>query len=124
MLTIVVAEGDRLLRSAIAAYLKGHGYSILEAGDALSVLNHLRQTTVEAVLLDTYLNSQGVDLLKYMRSQPDLARIPVVAIVASDYNAETLDYLHPGDYLRIPFDMLFLDWVLQDLLAKYAGIEE
>jgi DNA-binding response OmpR family regulator len=116
MPTVVVAEGDRLLRAAVAAYLKGHGYSVLEAGDALSVLNHLRQAKVDAVLLDTHLDSQDVDLLKYMRSQPEWVQIPVVAMVASDCNAETLDYLPPGDYLRIPFDMALLSWVLQNLL--------
>ena len=119
MPTVVVAEADRLLRSAVAAYLKGHGYSVLEAGDALSVLNHLRQANVEAVLLDTHLNSQGVDLLKSIRSQPEWAQIPVVAIVASDYNAETLDYLPPGDYLRVPFDMVLLNWVLENLLIGH-----
>jgi CheY-like chemotaxis protein len=115
--TVVVAEGDRLLRSAVAAYLKNHGYSIIEAGDALSTLDHLRQATVDAVLLDTYLNWQDVDLLKYIRSQPEWACIPIVAIVAADYNIESLDCLRPGDYLRIPFDMPFLDWVLENLLA-------
>jgi DNA-binding response OmpR family regulator len=117
MPTVVVAEADRLLRSAVAAYLKGQGYSVLEAGDALSVLNHLRQANVEAVLLDTHLNSRGVDLLKSIRSQPEWAQIPVVAIVSSDYNTETLDYLPPGDYLRVPFDMVLLNWVLENLLV-------
>jgi DNA-binding response OmpR family regulator len=117
MPTVVVAEADRLLRLAVAAYLKGQGYSVLEAGDALSVLNHLRQANVEAVLLDTHLNSRGVDLLKYIRSQPEWAQIPVVAIVSSDYNTETLDYLPPGDYLRVPFDMVLLNWVLENLLV-------
>ncbi len=118
MPTIIVAEGDQLLRTALAAYLKSHCYSVLEAGDALSVLNHLRQVHVEAVLLDTCLKLQDVDLLKYIRSQPEWAEVPVVAMVTSDDSAETLDFLPPGDYLRIPFDMAFLNWVLQNLLIS------
>lgn len=117
MPTVIVAEGDRLLRSALAIYLKGLGYSVLEADDALSLLNHLRQVPVEVVLLDTYLKLKGVDLLKYIRSQPEWAEVPVVAIVTSDDNAECLDYLAPGDYVRMPFDMASLNWVLQNLLT-------
>jgi DNA-binding response OmpR family regulator len=124
MPTVVVAEGDQLLRSAVVAYLRDHGYSVLEAGDALSALNHLRQSKVDSVLLDTYLNWQGVDLLQHIRSQPEWACTPIVAIVAADYNIESLDCLYPGDYLCVPFDMLFLEWVLENLLARPTGIHE
>ncbi len=117
MPTIIVAEQDRLFRSALVAYLHSHGYSVLEAGDAMSVLNYLRQVPVEVVLLDTCLKLKGADLLKYIRGQPEWAQVPVVAMACSDDGVEWLDYLAPGDYLRTPFDMAYLDWVLQNLLA-------
>jgi DNA-binding response OmpR family regulator len=121
---IIVAESNRLLSSAVSAYLRGVGYDVMEATDVPTTIACLRQTDVAAVLLDMYQNSSEIDLLRYIRSQPALTQTPVIALMTSDYQAESLDYLTPGDYLRVPFDMLFLDWVLQELLAKRAVIEE
>jgi two-component system OmpR family response regulator len=113
---IVVVESDRLLRTAIAEYLKRQAYTVLEAADAASALLHLEQGAIQAVLLDTHPAAQGTDLLKQIRNRPALAQLPVIALIASHCNLEALDYLKPGDYLSVPFDMQQLANRLKHLL--------
>lgn len=117
---IVVVEDNRLLGLAVSAYLRSLGHAVVEAPGAAEAIACLEKAQVTAVLFDVHLNSQGVDLLRYMRSQPELARIPVIALVSANYYTETLDYLMPGDYVQLPFDLPMLNGILQRLLAGQA----
>jgi DNA-binding response OmpR family regulator len=118
MTTIMVIETDRLLRCAIAVYLKRQKYGVLEATDAQSARECLERENVQAILLDTHPEEQSLNLLKHIRSRPSLAQVPIIALITANGLLEALDYLKPGDYLRIPFDMKHLDWLLQKLLAR------
>ncbi len=121
---IIVVEDNRLLGLAVSAYLRSLGHAVVEAAGAAEAMACLAQVRVAAVLFDVHLNSQGVDLLRYMRSQPQLARIPVIALVSANYYTDTLDYLMPGDYVQLPFDLPLLDGILQRLLAGPACPED
>jgi DNA-binding response OmpR family regulator len=123
MTTIIVVESNRLLRTAIAQYLKGQGYSVLEAEEAQTALSLLEQKPVQALLLDTHPAPAGTELLRQIRKRPALAQLPVIALVASHLSPEALDYLKPGDYLSIPFDMAHLAWRLKQLLAGLTSAE-
>ena len=117
MSKIMVVEEDRLLRTAIAAYLTRQGHIVWEAIGSVRALEHLEQESVDAILLDTHPTAYGVDLLKQIRNQPALARTPVIALVTTESEIEVLDYVEPGGYVRIPFDMQYLDWMLNRLLS-------
>lgn len=121
MTTIMVVEEDRLLRTAISAYLRMQGYTVREEPNAALALAGLVQEPASVVLLDTDPAGRGLDLLKQIRKHPGLAQTPVIAIVAADSGAETLDYLEPGAHVRLPFDMQYLDWVLSSLLVGPVG---
>ena len=122
MPTILVVEADHLLRSAIAAYLRKQRHVVFEATGVMAALEVLGRQFVQAAVIDTH-PWQSVELLKQIRGHPTLAGTPVIAIVGHDNIAEVLEYLEPGEYLRIPFDMPFLDWLLQKLLGEQAQPE-
>ena len=115
--TVVLLEMDRHLQAAVTAFLTRQGYAVREAADARSALDILRGESVQAILLDPYPAPDGEALLRQIRSQPGLARLPIIAMLAADCG-EMLDYLEPGDYLHIPFDLQHLDWLLRKLLAE------
>jgi len=117
MPTVMLLEKNRLLHTAITAFLMQRGYHVREATSVRSALDILQGESVQAVLLDPYPAPDGETLLRRMRSQPDLARIPVVAMIEVDCG-EMLDYLDPGDHLHIPFEMQHLDWLLKKLMAQ------
>lgn len=123
MPTIVVLEEDRLLRYALTAYLRQQGYDVREATAPASVMDCLEHECVQAVILDVHPAAQNVELMKQIRSRAELAHMPIIAIIATNSSPEILDYLEPGDYLRIPFDMQHLGWLLRSLLAKQAGLK-
>jgi DNA-binding response OmpR family regulator len=117
MPTVILLETDRLLYTAIAAFLTRQGYDVREAASARSALHILQGESVQAILLDPYPAPDGETLLRRIRSRPDLARIPVIAMLGVECG-EILDYLKPGDHLHIPFEMQHLDWLLRKLLAE------
>ena len=121
--TIIVVEENRLLRCAIVANLRRQGYSVLEVISVTSALEFIKQQSAHAVLLDMHPLAESADLLRQMRSLPILAQLPVVAMVAANSSLDALDYLDPGMWLRLPFDMQFLDWLLKKLLAQQDGQE-
>ena len=121
MPTVVVFEKDRLLRDAMVAYLKRQGYAVLETTAPASVLNCLEHESVQAAILDVYPAVQGVELLRRIRGRADLAHMPIIAILALTDSLEALEYLEPGEYVRLPFDMPYLEWLLRSLLAKPFG---
>ena len=123
MTRIIVVEQDRLLRHALVTYLKRQGYQVLEAALAALALERLECESADAIVLGAFSETEGAEVLRQIRTQLDLAQVPIVAIVAANCSSEMLDYLEPGDYVRIPFDMPFLDWVLKELLAKYPKLE-
>lgn len=115
--TIIVVEENRLLRCAIVANLKRQGYSVLEVISVTSALEFMKRQSAHAVLLDMHPLTESAFLLRQMRSLPVLAQVPVVAMIAANSSLDALDYLEPGMWLRLPFDMQFLDWLLRKLLA-------
>ena len=123
MTRIVVIEQDRLLRSALVTYLKRQGYEVLEAAHTAFALEYLEREPVEAVVLDAFSGIEGTDLLKQIRTRLSLAQVPILAIVATNCSSEMFDYLEPGDYVRLPFDMPYLGWVLKELLAKHSKLQ-
>jgi DNA-binding response OmpR family regulator len=120
--TIIVVESDRLLRTAIAEYLKRQGYCAVEVAEAKPALQHLEQGNIQAMLLDTHPAAEGTDLLKQIRNRPTLAQLPVLALIASQGSLEALDYLQPGDYLSLPFEMEHLALRLKRLLAGSTAV--
>ena len=121
MPTIVVFEEDRLLRDAIVAYLGRQGYTVLETTASESVIDCLEHESVQAAILDMHPVAEDVELLKQIRSRAELTYMPIIVILNINSSLEVLDYLEPGAYVRLPFDMPYLDWLLKSLLAKPDG---
>ena len=82
------SQGPRLLlvddspveRMALAHYLRRQGYSVDEAGDGQSALDHLKNQEVNAILLDLQMpgGMDGFDVLKYL--QKHRRALPVVLL--------------------------------------------
>jgi DNA-binding response OmpR family regulator len=118
MQTLVLVECDSRFRLILTSYLEAQGYQVLPASDSTEAVRQLRQESVQAVLVDLGGSSHGFELLKILRSQTDLNQMPVLALLDPDDSSEALDYLNPGDYLAMPFEMPVLAWRLQELLPK------
>jgi CheY-like chemotaxis protein len=81
--SVLIVEDDADVRAALAAFLEGEGYKVLEADDGATALRELRARTVCLVLLDLWMpGMNGWEFRAAQMKDPVLADVPVVVITA------------------------------------------
>ena len=85
-LRILIADDDALVRLIARAVVQKNGMSAVEAADgaeAMSILDG--DEKIDLVLLDLDMPIiGGLDILRRMRAQPHLARIPVLVLTGAE----------------------------------------
>jgi CheY-like chemotaxis protein len=87
---ILIVEDDASVREALAIFLEGEGYSVVEAGDGAEALARLRASEpFGLILLDLMMPvMNGWEFRDAQTSDPTLASIPVVIITADNSAAQ------------------------------------
>ncbi len=82
--TVLVADASAFSRGMIRGGLDMAGYSVLEAANLDEVIRKLEQHTVDVVVTALELPPDGGSaLVGALRSRPELAKIPILALVES-----------------------------------------
>jgi two-component system chemotaxis sensor kinase CheA len=82
--TVLVADASAFSRGMIRGGLDMAGYSVLEAANLDEVIRKLEQHTVDVVVTALELPPDGGSaLVAALRSRPELAKIPILALVES-----------------------------------------
>jgi DNA-binding response OmpR family regulator len=103
-LRILIVEDDKSLARVLADNLTFSGYEALCVDDGAQVLNVVRATNPDLVLLDVMLPGRdGFHLCGLIR---DGGKTPVIMLTARDQKADKLKGLELGadDYVTKPFD--------------------
>lgn len=103
---VVVADDDALLRSLVEFKLKARGYRVMTASDGEEALALVQQEKPGLVVLDAMMpGPDGFEVLRRMKSAPDLGSIPVVMLTARKQESDIVGALQLGasDYLVKPF---------------------
>ena len=83
MHTILVVDDMAIFRDPIAACLKQAGFKTHTASNGREALVVLRSTRVDLILLDLAMPvMDGLEMLRQVRSDPTLARVPVIVLTA------------------------------------------
>ncbi len=116
---ILILDDEDALRAIIAQRLTRKGYEILEAGTAKEGLSLLKETLIDAVLLDIKLpDGDGLILLpKIKQLQADLQ---VVMLTGNGTIESAIEAMKLGayDYLTKPCNLSELEITLQKALEK------
>lgn len=82
--TILIVDDDPDFREFVRIVLENHGYRVLEADNAASGLAMMRDAHPDAVLLDAMMSYElaGIGIIRQVRSNPELAHLPLVLISA------------------------------------------
>lgn len=81
---ILIVEDNASSRELLRTVLEQQGYSVQEALDGEEALAKIRAQAPDLVLMDLQLpRRNGYDVLQEIRSTPNLAGIPVVAVTAN-----------------------------------------
>ncbi len=104
----LVVDDSKAVRLIIAKTLRDLGYEVLEAAngrEALEVMER-EQATVRLVLADWNMPElNGLDLLKRLRANPDLASLVVVMVTTETELDQMTEALEAGanEYVMKPF---------------------
>ncbi|MET3136140.1 two-component system OmpR family response regulator [Undibacterium sp. GrIS 1.2] len=112
---ILIVDDDRDIRSLLADYLDGHGYSTLMAADGNAMWAALDSNQVDLVVLD--LNLPGDDGLTLCRNLRAKSMMPVIMLTARSEPLDRILGLEMGadDYLPKPFEP-------RELLARIRSV--
>jgi len=111
--TVLVIDDDPAARDLMGRILEKEGFGVLVAGSGEEGLSMARECAPTAITLDVMMpKMDGWSVLSVLKSDPELARIPVVMVTIVD-DREMGYALGAADYLVKPVD--------RDLLAETIG---
>ena len=104
---ILVVEDNRISRQLVQTVLKPHGYHLLFAKSAEEAVEMATEERPSLVLMDLKLpGMSGFDAAEVIRTQPQTAHIPIVALTAHALGSERRRAAEAGfeGYIVKPID--------------------
>ncbi len=118
---VLLVEDDGATRREVAAFLRGHGFRVVEAGDAATAWDRWAAQRPDLVVLDLGLpDVDGSVLIRRMRRD---ATTPILVLSARDREADKVAALESGadDYVTKPFGAAELLARVHAVLRRAAG---
>jgi DNA-binding response OmpR family regulator len=85
---ILLAEDDRAVRRFLQVILERAGFEVFCAADGLEAMKIALGQTIDAVVTDAIMPQlSGEELVRFLRSHPTLATLPIILLSAFDGNA-------------------------------------
>jgi CheY-like chemotaxis protein len=122
---ILLVEDNPLNAELLTEWLETEGYEVLSATDLKTAFTAIESLPPHAVLLDVQLGAEnGLTLATWMRQQPALCHIPIIAVTAHAMVNERDRILLAGcnAYIPKPVDFRLLRENLDRWLAS-TGIQ-
>lgn len=123
---VLVVEDESEIRQLIALHLRREGFAVHESEDGDQALQTLQNTPFHLVILDWMLPGRnGLELTRWMRTQPRFDRTPVLFVTAKidpEHIATGLD-AGADDYLPKPFDTIVLMARVHALLRRNQWLQ-
>lgn len=116
MKTILVADDERDLLTAVSGVLQDEGYDVIECADGKEALEMLVQRRPDVALVDVMMPYMtGTELVAAARKDPRIDDVPIVLMSAVD--DPTLKRGVAG-FLRKPFALGKLLALLEDVVER------
>lgn len=118
--TILVADDEAVLRALARATLSRAGYDVLEAADGQEALELAHGARPDVIVLDLMMpRKSGLEVLRELRADPELAPIPVVMLTARTRTADRRAAAEAGTdrFLAKPFSPRELSETVAELLG-------
>jgi DNA-binding NtrC family response regulator len=105
---ILIIDDEANLRRTLAEILRERGYAVLEASDGSEAIEILGHTVPSLIFSDWKMPEVGGEqVLQHLRSDPQLASIPVIVITAFGSSDSAIEAVRLGayDFVTKPFDL-------------------
>ena len=108
---VLVIDDDPIERLTLEALLEGDGYQVETAENGAEGLKKAKDFQPDVILLDVIMpGMDGFEVCRILRSDPQIAEVPIFMVTALDDRESRLAGLSAGadDFLFKPFDSLEL----------------
>jgi CheY-like chemotaxis protein len=120
MPNILVVDDHEEIREALSEILEEEGHDISQAVDGLDALEAINKSRPDVVLLDIAMpGMDGLETLQRIKSQPQLANIPVIMVTAQGDRQNMVKAVQLGvrDYVTKPWEPgeveMCVNWALK-----------
>lgn len=116
--TILIVDDEYAGRETLQSILEGEGYRLEMAENGPQALEKAKQLLPDVILLDIMMPGMtGFEVCQRIRSDPQIAEIPIIVLTALDDRDSLLTALKAGadDFISKPFDRF-------ELRARLLGI--
>lgn len=127
MSVIYIVEDDKNISEIESYALKNSGYQVENFENARTFWSRCQDRRPELILLDVMLpDSDGIEVLKKIRRNPDIRRVPVIMVTAKSSEIDKVKGLDNGadDYITKPFGIMELISRVKALLRRMNQDEE
>lgn len=117
---ILIADDDQIQNLMLSTCLRGRGFKVTVAQDAIQAWTAAVRTSPDAIILDIQMpGGTGYAVLKQLKSSTKTSGIPVIVLSGSiDPNSvETVKALGADKFLKKPADVSLLLSALSQLLG-------
>jgi DNA-binding response OmpR family regulator len=118
---VLVVDDDEMNRLTLAALLESEGYRAHTVEDGYQALEAMEAERFDAVLLDILMPGiDGLEVLRQVKADSRMWRIPVIVISAVDETSSIVRCLELGaeDFVSKPFDPVVLRARINAALAR------
>jgi DNA-binding response OmpR family regulator len=118
--TIIVVEDEQDAAEMFAEMMRVNGFRVLKATGTKPAMSMIDDEKPAAVILDIMMpDISGLEVLRYMHSEPHLASIPVIVVSAKTLPKDIKTGLEAGAsvYLTKPVDYLDLKRAVEKALG-------
>ena len=115
---VLVVDDDEFQHKIVNKILEGKNYHLIFATGGVEALSILRKTRPDLILMDVMMpGMDGLETVRYMKTAPQLADIPIVMITGKSDKNIVMESLKVGvtDFVVKPFDR-------DTLLGKVAQV--
>lgn len=120
---ILVCDDDQGILEMLELILEDEGYQVIVEPKSVNALRRIAQEIPDLILLDIWMPViSGDQILKSLKSDNDLAKIPVLMYSASTDGKVIAKSAGADGYLEKPFDIEILLANIDDLIEAYPVI--
>ena len=122
--TVLIIEDEADAAELFAEMMRVSGFHVLKTTNSAPALSMMSTNKPDVVILDIMMpETSGLDILRQMRRDPELAAVPVVVVSAKSMPADIKNGMEAGasTYLSKPVGFLELKEAVEKAMGIQAG---
>ena len=118
--TVLIIEDEEDAAELFAEMMRVSGFHVMKTSSSAPAIRMMNERKPDVVILDIMMpDISGLDILRQMRRDPELSRIPVVVVSAKSMPADIKNGMEAGAFTYLTKPVGFLD--LKEAVERAVG---